>query len=157
MSKNRHFHLPYNNNCGIPEHAWLVVTLVDYLDRLDPIGIVNGRIAPFEYLPEIPDLLFLLTTNTITHDNVNAVFDKFFDEHAINNYDTTDLAAIRHRIFIERADRIIIVTDPLQQLPNQRCHLHSISTGMLKARAAQVSAAQQRHLVRVMARMEHGD
>lgn len=27
------------------------------------------------------------------------------------NYDTTDLAAIRHRIFIERADRIIIVTD----------------------------------------------
>ena len=90
MSRNRHFHLPYNNNCGIPEHAWLVVTLVDFLDRLDPIGIVNGRIAPFEYLPEIPDLLFLLTTNTITHDNVSAVFDKFFDEHAINNYDTTD-------------------------------------------------------------------
>ncbi|MBU6383609.1 MAG: arginine--tRNA ligase, partial [Verrucomicrobia bacterium] len=32
------------------------------------------------------------------------------------NYDTTDLAAIRHRIFIEKADRIIYVTDQGQSL-----------------------------------------
>jgi arginyl-tRNA synthetase len=32
------------------------------------------------------------------------------------NYDTTDLAAIWHRIFIEKADRIIIVTDIGQSL-----------------------------------------
>jgi arginyl-tRNA synthetase len=32
------------------------------------------------------------------------------------NYDTTDLAAIRHRIFVEKADRIIIVTDVGQSL-----------------------------------------
>lgn len=32
------------------------------------------------------------------------------------NYDTTDLAAIRHRIFIEKADRIIIVVDQGQSL-----------------------------------------
>lgn len=32
------------------------------------------------------------------------------------NYDTTDLAAIRHRIFIEKADRIILVVDQGQSL-----------------------------------------
>ncbi len=32
------------------------------------------------------------------------------------NYDTTDLAALRHRILVERADRIIIVTDMGQSL-----------------------------------------
>ena len=32
------------------------------------------------------------------------------------NYDTTDMAAIRHRIFVEKADRIIIVTDVGQSL-----------------------------------------
>lgn len=32
------------------------------------------------------------------------------------NYDTTDLAAIRHRIFVEKADRIIVVVDAGQSL-----------------------------------------
>lgn len=32
------------------------------------------------------------------------------------NYDTTDLAAIRHRIFVEKADRIIYITDIGQSL-----------------------------------------
>ena len=32
------------------------------------------------------------------------------------NYDTTDMAAIMHRIFIEKADRIIVVTDAGQKL-----------------------------------------
>ena len=32
------------------------------------------------------------------------------------NYDTTDMAAIRHRIFVEKADRIIVVTDIGQSL-----------------------------------------
>ena len=32
------------------------------------------------------------------------------------NYDTTDLAALRHRLFIERADRIIVVVDSGQSL-----------------------------------------
>jgi arginyl-tRNA synthetase len=32
------------------------------------------------------------------------------------NYDTTDLAAIRHRIYVEKADRIIIVVDAGQSL-----------------------------------------
>ena len=32
------------------------------------------------------------------------------------NYDTTDLAAIRHRIFVEKADRIIYVIDSGQSL-----------------------------------------
>lgn len=32
------------------------------------------------------------------------------------NYDTTDMAAIRHRIFVEKADRIIVVTDNGQAL-----------------------------------------
>jgi len=32
------------------------------------------------------------------------------------NYDTTDLAAIRHRIFEEKADRIIVITDAGQSL-----------------------------------------
>ncbi|MBI3900721.1 MAG: arginine--tRNA ligase [Chlamydiia bacterium] len=32
------------------------------------------------------------------------------------NYDTTDLAAFRHRIFVEKADRIIVLTDTGQSL-----------------------------------------
>jgi arginyl-tRNA synthetase len=32
------------------------------------------------------------------------------------NYDTTDLAAVRHRIFVEKADRIIVVVDAGQSL-----------------------------------------
>ena len=58
----------------------MTVILDDFLDRLDPIGIVCGRIAPHEYLPEIPDLIFLITTNTITYENVNKVFGDFFGE-----------------------------------------------------------------------------
>ena len=80
MSTKRRFHTPYDKNCCIPHHAWLVVILDDFLDRLDPIGIVCGRIAPHEYLPEIPDLLFLMTTNTITYENVNKVFEDFFGD-----------------------------------------------------------------------------
>ncbi len=32
------------------------------------------------------------------------------------NYDTTDLAAVRHRVFVEKADRVIIVVDQGQSL-----------------------------------------
>ena len=81
MKENtKKFRVPYDKNCCIPHHTWLTVLLDDYLDRLDPIGIVCGRIAPHEYLPEIADLLFLLTTNTITYDNVNKVFEDFFGD-----------------------------------------------------------------------------
>ncbi len=44
------------------------------------------------------------------------------------NYDTTDLAAIRHRILVEKADRIIAITDLGQQL-----HFHMIFAAAEKA------------------------
>lgn len=74
------FITPTSPYCSIPFHAWLVVDIDDFLDDLDPLGIVNNRYRPHEYLPEIPDLLFLLATDSISHDNINAVFDKFFGD-----------------------------------------------------------------------------
>lgn len=49
------------------------------------------------------------------------------------NYDTTDLAAIRHRIFTERADRIIIVTDIGQALHFQMIFAAAEKAGWLKS------------------------
>lgn len=47
------------------------------------------------------------------------------------NYDTTDLAAIRHRIFNEKADRIIIVTDNGQALHFQMIFAAAEKAGWL--------------------------
>ncbi len=44
------------------------------------------------------------------------------------NYDTTDMAAMRHRIDVEKADRIIIVTDA-----GQSTHFQMIFAGAIKA------------------------
>jgi arginyl-tRNA synthetase len=44
------------------------------------------------------------------------------------NYDTTDLAAIRHRIYVEKADRIVIVVDAGQSL-----HLQMVFAAAEKA------------------------
>jgi arginyl-tRNA synthetase len=47
------------------------------------------------------------------------------------NYDTTDMAAIRHRILVERADRIIIVTDNGQALHFQMIFAAAEKVGWL--------------------------
>ena len=104
MSKKEKFHRTMgkkkksNNSddrcCCIPEHAWLAVVLDDYLDRLDPVRIVSGRITPHEYLPEIPDLLFLLTTNTISRKNVKKVFEEFFGPGQISDENAERIAEI---------------------------------------------------------------
>jgi arginyl-tRNA synthetase len=47
------------------------------------------------------------------------------------NYDTTDLAAIRHRIFVEKADRIIIVVDAGQSLHLQMVFAAAAKIGWL--------------------------
>ncbi len=47
------------------------------------------------------------------------------------NYDTTDLAAIRHRIFVEEADRIIVVVDQGQSLHFQMIFALAEKTGWL--------------------------
>jgi arginyl-tRNA synthetase len=44
------------------------------------------------------------------------------------NYDTTDMAAMRHRVFVEKADRIIILTDAGQSL-----HFQMLSKGAAAA------------------------
>ena len=54
------------------------------------------------------------------------------------NYDTTDLAAIRHRIFVERADRIIIVTDVGQSLHFQLIFAAAQKAGWLDPAKTQV-------------------
>jgi arginyl-tRNA synthetase len=48
------------------------------------------------------------------------------------NYDTTDIAAMRHRVLQERADRIIIVTDAGQSLHFQLLKLTAEKAGYLK-------------------------
>ena len=85
MGKKKKSNTSDDRYCCIPEHAWLAVVLDDYLDRLDPVRIVSGRIAPHEYLPEVPDLLFLLTTNTISRKNVKKVFEQFFGPGQISD------------------------------------------------------------------------
>jgi hypothetical protein len=102
MSKKKKFHrtvgdkkksnTPPDQYCCIPDHAWLAVVLDDYLDRLDPVRIVSGRITPHEYLPEIPDLLVLLTTNTISSKNVKKVFEKFFGPGQISDMNSERIA-----------------------------------------------------------------
>ena len=54
------------------------------------------------------------------------------------NYDTTDLAAIRHRIFVEKADRIIIVTDAGQSLHFQMVFAAAEKAGWLDPAKTQV-------------------
>lgn len=50
------------------------------------------------------------------------------------NYDTTDLAAIRHRIFVEKADRIILVVDQGQSLHFQMLFALAEKAGWLDPR-----------------------
>ena len=85
MSTNNESQTESDKYCCIPMHPWLTVVLDDFLDRLDPVGIVWGRIAPHEYLPEIPDLLLLLTSDTITHENVQKVFAHYFGHGHVND------------------------------------------------------------------------
>ena len=85
MSTNNESHSESDKYCCIPMHPWLTVVLDDFLDRLDPACIVWGRIAPHEYLPEIPDLLLLLTSDTITHENVQKVFAHYFGHGHVND------------------------------------------------------------------------
>ena len=92
MGKKKKSNTSDDRYCCIPEHAWLAVVLDDYLDRLDPVRIVSGRIAPHEYLPEIPDLLFLLTTNTISRKNVKTVFEQFFGPGQISDENSERIA-----------------------------------------------------------------
>lgn len=47
------------------------------------------------------------------------------------NYDTTDIAAMRHRVAVEGADRIIIVTDAGQGLHFQLLELTARKAGYL--------------------------
>lgn len=54
------------------------------------------------------------------------------------NYDTTDLAAIRHRIFVEKADRIIVVVDGGQSLHFQMIFAAAEKAGWLDPKKVQV-------------------
>ncbi len=54
------------------------------------------------------------------------------------NYDTTDLAALRHRIFTEKADRIIVVVDVGQSLHFQMIFAAARAIGWLEADKVQV-------------------
>ena len=92
MGDKKKSHNPPDRHCYIPEHAWLAVVLDDYLDRLDPVRIVSGRITPHEYLPEIPDLLVLLTTNTVSRKNVKNVFEQFFGPGQISDENSERIA-----------------------------------------------------------------
>jgi len=54
------------------------------------------------------------------------------------NYDTTDMAAIHHRIFVEKADRIIIITDSGQSLHFQLIFAAAEKAGWLDRSKVQV-------------------
>jgi hypothetical protein len=87
-------------------HPWLTVVLDDFLDRLDPVGIVWGRIAPHEYLPEIPDLLLLLTSDTITYENVQKVFAHYFGQGHVNHEKTERIV----KFLTQTRERWLVVT-----------------------------------------------
>lgn len=54
------------------------------------------------------------------------------------NYDTTDLAALRHRIFVEKADRIIYITDMGQSLHFQMLFAAAEKAGWLAHRKVEL-------------------
>ena len=67
-------------DCGIPEHEWLVIELDDALDDLDPMGLVDDRHRPHEYQPEIPGLIRMIVTDTLTETGVKDLFMRFFGD-----------------------------------------------------------------------------
>lgn len=54
------------------------------------------------------------------------------------NYDTTDLAALKHRIFQEKADRIVVITDAGQSLHFQMLFAAAEKAGWLQERTVQL-------------------
>jgi len=55
------------------------------------------------------------------------------------NYDTTDLAALQHRIFVEKADRIICITDIGQSLHFQMLFAAAEKAGWLNERKVKLN------------------
>ncbi len=76
--------------------------VVDELDRLGLVTISNGA-----------KCIYLEGFKNREGEPLPIIIQKSDGGY---NYDTTDLAAIRHRIFIEKADRIIVVVDQGQSL-----------------------------------------
>ena len=74
-----------NDTCSIPEHEWLTLELDDWLDDIDPMGIVCDRVRPHEYLPEIPDFIRMIVTDTISTQGVEDVWTRYFG-HPLGPY-----------------------------------------------------------------------
>ena len=65
-------------NCSIPQHAWLVLRVDDYMDAVDPMNIAEGRYRPHEYSPEIDDFIDMIVNDDITVARMDDVFERFF-------------------------------------------------------------------------------
>ncbi|OGN63574.1 MAG: arginine--tRNA ligase [Chlamydiae bacterium RIFCSPHIGHO2_12_FULL_49_9] len=93
----------------------LLKEVVDELDRLGLVSVSDGA-----------KCIFLEGFQNREGEPLPLIIQKSDGGY---NYDTTDLATIRHRIFVEKADRIIIVTDSGQSL-----HFQMVIAAAIKAK-----------------------
>lgn len=143
---------------GDPEtmHAWKLICDVsrkgfqEIYDLLDVSLIERGESFYNPHLKEVVEELDRKGLVTIS-DGAKCIFLDGFQNREGEplplmiqksdggyNYDTTDLAAIRHRIQVEKADRIIVVVDSGQSLHFQMIFAAAEKAGWLNPAKTQV-------------------
>ncbi|MDE3045102.1 MAG: arginine--tRNA ligase [Verrucomicrobiota bacterium] len=143
---------------GDPEamHAWKIICdasrkgFQEIYDLLDVRIVERGESFYNPFLKEVVDELGHKGLITVS-DGAKCVFLEGFKNREGDplplmvqksdggyNYDTTDMAAIRYRIFVDRADRIIVVTDNGQSLHFQLVFAAAEKAGWLDPKKTQV-------------------
>ena len=130
-------------------HAWKIICEISrkgFQEIYDLMGVKIGERGESFYNPFLKDIVQELEQKGLIEisDGAKCIFLEGFQNREGQalplmvqksdggyNYDTTDLAAIRYRIFVDKADRIIYVTDVGQSLHFQMVFAAAQKAGWL--------------------------
>ena len=130
-------------------HAWKIICEISrkgFQEIYDLMGVKIGERGESFYNPYLKDIVQELEQKGLIEisDGAKCIFLEGFQNREGQslplmvqksdggyNYDTTDLAAIRYRIFVDKADRIIYVTDVGQSLHFQMVFAAAQKAGWL--------------------------
>jgi arginyl-tRNA synthetase len=130
-------------------HAWKLICAISRKGFQEIYDLLNVQITERGesfYNPYLPEVVLELEQKGLIElsDGAKCIFLEGFQNREGErlplmvqksdggfNYDTTDLAAIRHRIFVEHADRIILVVDNGQSLHFQMIFAAAEKAGWL--------------------------
>lgn len=130
-------------------HAWKIICEISrkgFQEIYDLMGVKIGERGESFYNPFLKDVVQELEQKGLIEisDGAKCIFLEGFQNREGQalplmvqksdggyNYDTTDLAAIRYRIFVDKADRIIYVTDVGQSLHFQMVFAAAQKAGWL--------------------------